>query len=131
MSKASPRIVFFGTPHMAVYVLDALESHGILPALIVCAQDKPQGRGLEMKAPPAKEWAMEREIEVTQPQTLKDESFVQELQNTEWDVFVTTAYAKLIPKNILDIPLHGSLNVHPSLLPKLRGPVPYRLGNSQ
>lgn len=124
MSKDKPLFVFFGTPHFSVVVLDALEHNGLLPALIVTAPDKPQGRGLELTPSPVKQWALERGIDVLTPATLRDEQFVAELQNTEWDVFVVAAYNKLIPKNILETPRHGCLNVHPSLLPKLRGPSP-------
>jgi len=73
---------------------------------------------------PAKAWAIERGIDVLTPTTLTDQQLIAELANTEWDVFVVAAYAKLIPKNILDIPKRGSLNIHPSLLPKFRGPSP-------
>jgi len=119
-----PLFAFFGTPKFAVVVLNALEKNGLLPALVITAPDKKSGRGMEFKPSPAKEWAQERGIDVATPETLKDENFAAELANTEWDVFVVAAYAKLIPKKILDIPTHGSLNVHPSLLPKFRGPSP-------
>jgi methionyl-tRNA formyltransferase len=124
MSTKKPLFAFFGTPHFAVTVLNALESHGIVPALVITAPDKPAGRGMELKEAPAKVWAKERGIDVLTPATLKDEEFFAELQNTEWDVFVVAAYAKLIPKRFLEMPQHGALNVHPSLLPKFRGPSP-------
>ncbi|HWB34075.1 MAG TPA: methionyl-tRNA formyltransferase [Candidatus Paceibacterota bacterium] len=125
MSKhGAPLFAFFGTPRFAVVVLDALEARGLLPALVVTAPDKPRGRGLELSPSPVKEWAQERGIDVMTPATLKDEALVAELGNTEWDVFVVAAYNKLIPKTILDIPHRGSLNIHPSLLPKFRGPSP-------
>lgn len=121
---SNPLFAFFGTPRFAVRVLDALETHGLIPAVVITAPDKPQGRGLEVKASPVKEWALMRKIEVLSPATLRDETFVAELQNTDWDVFLVAAYNKLIPKHILDIPRKGALNVHPSLLPKFRGPSP-------
>lgn len=124
MSKGTPLFAFFGTPHFSVVVLNALEAQGLLPALIITASDKPQGRGLEVTPSPAKQWALERGIDVLTPATLKDEQFASELKNTEWDVFVVAAYNKLIPKSVLEIPSRGCLNVHPSLLPKLRGPSP-------
>jgi len=124
MSSKKPLFAFFGTPQFAVHVLDALEQRGLVPALVVTAPDKPAGRGMELTAAPAKRWAMERGIDVLTPSTLKDESFLIELQNTEWDVFAVAAYAKLIPKNLLEMPRQGVLNVHPSLLPKFRGPSP-------
>lgn len=124
MSSNDYRFVFFGTPRFAVRVLDSLESNGLLPALIVTAPDRPSGRGQELKPSAVKLWAEGREIDVITPETLKDADLVAELGNTEWDFFVTAAYGKLIPKTILDIPRKGSLNVHPSLLPKFRGPSP-------
>ncbi len=119
-----PLFAFFGTPKFAVDVLNALEAHGLVPALIVTAPDKPRGRGLEVSPSPAKAWGFERGIDVVTPTTLKDESFVADLQNSDWDVFVVAAYNKLMPKNVLDIPRKGALNIHPSLLPKFRGPSP-------
>lgn len=128
MSSKQPLFAFFGTPKFSVHVLDALERHGMLPALVVTAPDRPQGRGLVLTPSPVKQWAMERGIDVLTPEKLKNdpsaERLVAELQNTEWDVFVVAAYAKLIPKNILDMPRRACLNVHPSLLPKFRGPSP-------
>ncbi len=124
MEQHTPLFAFFGTPTFAVDVLSALETKGLLPALVITAPDRRQGRGLVLSPCPAKQWAQERGIDVLTPTTLKDEAFVAELANTEWDVFVVAAYAKLIPKNILDIPARGCLNIHPSLLPKFRGPSP-------
>ncbi|MBI2004784.1 methionyl-tRNA formyltransferase [Patescibacteria group bacterium] len=124
MSKPMPRCAFFGTPQFAVHALKALEAQGLSPALVVTAPERPAGRGLNLQPSPAKVWAEEREIDVLEPLSLRDKSFVAELGNTDWDVFVVSAYAKLIPKNILDIPRKGSLNLHPSLLPKFRGPSP-------
>jgi len=124
MSAKEPFFVFFGTPKFSVTVLDALERHGMLPALVVTAPDKPQGRGLVLTPSPTKVWATERGIEVLTPTTLKDEAFIAELQNNDWDIFCVAAYAKLIPKNLLEMPRRGCLNVHPSLLPKFRGPSP-------
>ncbi len=122
--KESPLFAFFGTPHFAVVVLDALEAKGLVPALVITAPDKPRGRGLEVTPCPAKAWAQERGIDVLTPTTLKDEQLVAELKNSEWDVFVVAAYNKLIPTTVLEIPKRGCLNIHPSLLPKFRGPSP-------
>jgi len=119
-----PLFAFFGTPHIATIVLDRLEAHGLVPALIVTAPDRPAGRGLQMTPSPVKLWALERGIDVATPDSLKDPAFVAELQNTDWDVFVVSMYAKLVPPTVLALPKHGCLNVHPSLLPKFRGPSP-------
>lgn len=123
MNKA-PLFAFFGTPRFAVTVLYALERNGLLPALVITAPDKKRGRGMELSPSPAKEWALARGIDVLTPETLKDDAIVAELTNTEWDVFVVAAYAKLIPQTILSLPQKGALNIHPSLLPKFRGPSP-------
>jgi methionyl-tRNA formyltransferase len=119
-----PLFAFFGTPKFGVDVLNALEKNGMLPALVITAPDRKQGRGMVLTPCPVKQWALEREIDVLTPATLKDDAFVTELANSEWDVFVVAAYAKLIPKTVLDIPKHGCINIHPSLLPKFRGPSP-------
>ncbi|MDB5225342.1 MAG: Methionyl-tRNA formyltransferase [Candidatus Adlerbacteria bacterium] len=121
-----PLFAFFGTPRFAVDVLDALEKNGMVPAVVITAPDRPRGRGLEVTPSPAKAWALERGIDVLEPATLKDEQFIADLKNTDWDVFIVAAYAKLIPQAVLDIPRRGCLNVHPSLLPKFRGPSPAR-----
>ncbi|MDP4020935.1 MAG: methionyl-tRNA formyltransferase [Candidatus Adlerbacteria bacterium] len=126
--KNNPLFAFFGTPRFAVVVLDALEAHGLLPALVITAPDKPAGRGQKLTPAPAKVWALGRGIDVLTPATLKDDppagGVVAELGNTDWDVFVVAAYGLLIPNKILDIPRRGALNVHPSLLPKFRGASP-------
>lgn len=118
------KIVFFGTPDVAVGVLDALEERNILPALIVTAPDRQAGRGMKLTAPPAKAWAESRGIDVLQPESIADETLLDELQNTEWDLFLVAAYGKILPKRVLDLPRFKTLNVHPSLLPKLRGASP-------
>lgn len=123
-SKPAPLFAFFGTPKFAVDVLTALEAHGLLPAVVVTAPDKPRGRGMTLSPSPAKRWALERGIDVLTPTTLKDADFLEALHNTPWDVFVVAAYAKLIPRDLLALPRRGILNVHPSLLPKFRGPSP-------
>lgn len=121
----SYKFIFFGTPRFSVRVLDALESADLLPALIVTAPDKPAGRGQELKPSPVKVWATERGIDVLTPEKIKNnEEFLAEIGNTDWDFFVVAAYGKILPQNVLDIPERGVLNVHPSLLPKFRGPSP-------
>lgn len=119
------RIVFFGTPSFSTFVLDELESAGILPALIVTVPDKPADRGLLMKASPVKEWGEERSIDVLQPERLDfSDPAADIILNSEWDMFIVAGYGKLLPSALLAIPKYGTLNVHPSLLPKFRGPSP-------
>jgi methionyl-tRNA formyltransferase len=121
---AKPLFAYFGTPALSTVVLNSLEARGFLPALVVTAPDKPAGRGLELQPSPVKRWALERNIDVVTPEKLRDPQFLAELGNTDWDVFIVAMYAKLIPKELLDMPRRGVLNVHPSLLPKFRGPSP-------
>ncbi|MSR71163.1 MAG: methionyl-tRNA formyltransferase [Candidatus Taylorbacteria bacterium] len=116
-------IAFFGTPDRAVWTLDILHASGFTPAVIITQPDKPQGRKLVLTPPPAKVWAQEHNIPVLQPQKL-DEGFSAELLKYEIELSVVIAYGKIIPKSILDIPKHGTLNIHGSLLPKYRGASP-------
>ena len=123
MNKKDIRFVFFGTPHIAVVALEALKQDGMLPHLVVTAPDKKAGRGMRMQSPPVKECAEENKISVVQPQKL-DDDFIKTLEDEKCDVFVIVAYGKIVPQRIIDIPTHGVLNMHPSLLPKHRGPSP-------
>ncbi len=119
--EETPRIVFFGTSDFSVSILEHLKETALLPTLIVTQPDKPKGRKMVITPPPVKVWAEAEGIPTIQPESLKETP--PELQN-DWDVFVVVAYGKIIPKHILDIPNRGALNIHPSLLPKLRGPSP-------
>jgi methionyl-tRNA formyltransferase len=125
ISLSKPRFVFFGTPDIAVHVLNELERAGYRPDLIVTNPDQPVGRAQTLTPPPTKVWATERGIQVVQPTHLKDEA---ELSSTfsGYDVFIVAAYGKIIPSWLLALPAYGTLNVHPSLLPKLRGASPIR-----
>jgi len=122
-SKTS--FVFFGTPQLAVYVLEELEAAGFTPKLIVTAPDGTTTRGMKLVSPPAKEWAEARDIPLLQPETI-DGTFINTLRENSYEVFVVAAYGKILPKETLEIPKRGILNVHPSLLPKLRGASPVR-----
>jgi len=123
MKKTDLKIVFFGTPLFAVRILERLEEYKLSPTLIITMPDKPQGRKLEVKMPEVKEWAIKKDIEFMQPEKL-DADIISELRNTEWDLFVVASYGNILPKTLLDVPRHGTLNVHPSLLPKYRGASP-------
>lgn len=117
------RIVFFGTPDLAVPSLEAVASAHDLSAL-VCQPDKPKGRGKRLIPPPTKVWAHERGIEVQQPAKLNDGNFEAWLRAQAPEVCVIVAYGRILKQPILDVPAHGYLNVHPSLLPRYRGPSP-------
>lgn len=116
--------VFFGTGDIAVHVLDALAEKGLLPAHIITSPDRPAGRGNTLTPPKVKAWALEHSIPFSQPEKLSVEIFaaIPEAQN----LLVVADYGKLISKSILGLPKHGALNMHPSLLPRLRGPSPIR-----
>lgn len=124
MNQRSIKFVFFGTPEISVTVLKELESTGHVPAIIVTAPDKPQGRGMKLTAPPVKKWAIERNIPVVQP--LKSADIQAAIGSETYDAFVLVAYGKILPQTVIDIPKRGILNVHPSLLPRFRGPSPVR-----
>ncbi len=118
------RYVFFGTPEFAVIVLQKLIDAGYAPSAIVTNPDKPMGRKKIITPPPVKQWVLHSglKIKIFQPEKLKD--IEKELHELNPDLFIVAAYGKIIPKSVLDIPKSGSLNVHPSLLPKHRGPTP-------
>ena len=120
------KFVFFGTPAIAVIILDELKKAGYVPELIVTNPDAPVGRKHILTPPPTKVWARENNVPVIQPKSLKDTTEVPELTGTQWDLMIVAAYGKLIPEWLLALPKHGILNVHPSLLPKLRGASPIR-----
>lgn len=120
------KIVFFGGEPLGVPVLEELRSAGILPNLIVCNPDRPSGRGMQLTKPPVKDWAEAADIEVFQPTSYKDQSELNLLTGAKWDLFVVVAYNFILPKWLIEIPKHGVINVHPSLLPKLRGASPIR-----
>lgn len=118
-------MAFFGTPEFAVHILEELEEVGIVPSIVVTQPDKPAGRGLLLAEPPVKKWALEKGIPVIQPKRLAaEEPDADILWNSEWDLFIVAAYGKILPNSILKLPHRGTLNVHPSLLPKYRGPSP-------
>ncbi len=118
-------IAFFGTPYFSVFPLEALIEAGLAPELVVTIQDKPAGRGLFPRSSPIKTWAQEHDIPVITPEKLTTEDpEAKKLFEQKWDVFVVAGYGKLLPKTILSLPKQGTLNIHPSLLPKYRGPSP-------
>lgn len=119
------KIVFFGTPAFAAPFLEALLTERDFDIIATVTQpDKPAGRGNQLHACPVKMLAEQKSIPVLQPKTLKSTEAVDLLKPLEADLFVVVAYGKIIPKAILDLPKQGCINVHPSLLPKYRGPSP-------
>lgn len=120
------KIAFFGGEPLGVPALESLVRANLTPDLIVCNPDRPGGRGLEMRPPRIKKWATERNLPVFQPTSYKERADLDEILAQEWDLFVVVAYNFILPKWFLELPKHGTLNVHPSLLPKLRGMSPIR-----
>lgn len=118
------RIVFMGTPDFAVPSLQALIDAGHDVCAVYTQPDKPQGRKQILTAPPVKTLALEHDIPVFQPNTLKNEDEQARLRELAPEVIIVVAYGKLLPKAVLDIPQHGCINVHGSLLPRWRGAAP-------
>ena len=118
------KIIFFGTPEFAVPSLEALinSKHNIVG--LVCQPDRPKGRGRKLSPPPTKILAEENSIAVLQPEKIKTNDFFEQLSKLTPDLICVTAYGKIIPKNILDLPRYGCINVHASILPKYRGAAP-------
>ena len=120
--KTSTQIVFFGTPDFSVTILEELKKSDYTPSLVITAPDKKIGRKHILTRPPVAQWAYENSIPFLQPQHPKEvQSKLSALVNT---VFIVAAYGYIIPQSILDIPTHGTLNVHTSILPKYRGACP-------
>lgn len=120
--SSRPNIVFWGTPRFAIPVLDALEAAGFLPSLVITAPDKPVGRKQILTPSPVSNWATARGITVRKPAKLRTD--LVDLDFSKFDVGIVAAYGKIIPQAMIDGPTHGTLNVHPSLLPKHRGASP-------
>jgi methionyl-tRNA formyltransferase len=118
-----PSIVFFGTDYVSICILEELKKNSFLPDLIVTQPDKPQGRKMIVTPPDVKVWADENNIQTLQPEVF-DEDFINEITKQDWDLFIVASYGKIIPNKVLEIPKYKTLNIHPSLLPKYRGPTP-------
>jgi methionyl-tRNA formyltransferase len=118
------RIVFMGTPEFAIPSLEAILYSGYNIIGVVTQPDRPKGRGKKLTPPPVKEWAVERNIPVYQPEKVKDSAFVEVLKQLAPDLIVTAAFGQILSEEILNIPPLGCINVHASLLPKYRGASP-------
>ena len=120
------RIIYLGTPHIATIPLRALHAlPGVTIVAVVTQPDRPSGRGRQLTPPPVKVVAQELGITtILQPETLKDDAVVAQLASVAPDVGVVAAYGEILRANVLAIPHHGYLNIHPSLLPRHRGPAP-------
>lgn len=118
-----PKIVFMGTPDFSVSILEKVHSeYGV--SLVVTQPDKPVGRKRVYTAPPVAEKAKELGIDLYQPERIKAESALEKIQSYKPDLIITAAYGQILPKQVLDLPKFGAVNVHASLLPKHRGGAP-------
>ena len=120
----SPRVLFAGTPEFARASLLALVDGGFRPLVVLTQPDRPAGRGKQLTASPVKTCAVDNGIDVLQPVTLRDAAVQEALRALEPDILVVAAYGLILPQAVLDIPTHGCLNVHASLLPRWRGAAP-------
>lgn len=116
---------YFGGEPLGVPVLEELKAAGFLPSLIVASPDRRSGRGQKIKSPAVKIWAEENNIPVWQPTDFSDQANCKE-KLQDFDLFVVVAYNKILPEWLINLPKHKTLNVHPSLLPLLRGASPIR-----
>lgn len=119
------KIVFMGTPDFAKESLRAIyeAKHNIVG--VVTNIDKPRGRGMKLQPSEVKQYALEKELVLYQPEKIKrNQNFIEEIKKLKPDVICVVAYGKLLPKEILEIPPYGCINVHASLLPKYRGAAP-------
>ena len=119
------KIVFMGTPDFAKVSLESLYKAGYNIEAVVTNIDKPKGRGMKLISSPVKQFAEENGLKVLQPEKIKNNfDFIEEIKNINPDVICVVAYGKILPKEILEIPKLGCINVHGSLLPKYRGAAP-------
>lgn len=121
---AIDRLVFFGTPEFAVPTLAALVEAGRAPVRVVTQPSKPAGRGQRLEDPPVARWAREHGLEVLQPRKVREAEFLAAMRELAPDAAVVVAFGQIFPRALLDIPPHGCINVHASLLPKYRGASP-------
>ena len=124
MTTSRYRIIFMGTPEFAVPSLKALLDHGEQVVAVVCQPDKPKGRGRKLSPPPVKELALAAGIPVLQPTRVRTAEFLEELRGYHPDLMVVTAYGRILPGPLLNLPPLGTINVHGSLLPRYRGAAP-------
>lgn len=117
------KVVFMGTPEFAVTVLDRILAAGHEVVGVVTTPDKPAGRGQRLHFSDVKNYALEHHLFLMQPEKMKDEAFVQQLQELQADVFVVVAF-RMLPKVVYAMPPKGTFNVHASLLPQYRGAAP-------
>ncbi len=117
------RIVFMGTPHFAVGILQRLVEEGYTIAGVITSPDKPAGRGRKLSQSAVKEYALSQNLPILQPTNLKDEEFLEELKALKANLQIVVAF-RMLPKVVWSLPEYGTFNLHASLLPKYRGAAP-------
>ena len=122
--NAQLKILFMGTPEFAVPSLNLLIENGLNIIAVVTQPDRPKGRGRKHEAPPVKIAAGRFHLPVLQPERVRDEAFLQVFRELAPDMVVLVAFGQILPKEIIESPPHGCINLHPSLLPKYRGAAP-------
>ncbi|SDD41421.1 methionyl-tRNA formyltransferase [Sporomusa acidovorans] len=118
------KTIFMGTPDFAVPCLDMLVKEGYYIAAVVTQPDRPRGRGQKLAFSPVKEAALHYNLSIIQPENVKNDDFYHQIAALAPDVIVVVAFGQLLPKKLLELPTHGCINVHASLLPKYRGSAP-------
>lgn len=118
------KIIFAGTPDFAVPTLAALIAAGHEIVMVLTQPDRPAGRGMKLKASPVKELALQHNLPIYQPETLKTPESREPLAHLDADAMVVAAYGLILPQAVLDVPKRGCYNVHASLLPRWRGAAP-------
>ncbi|MDD2898289.1 MAG: methionyl-tRNA formyltransferase [Desulfuromonadaceae bacterium] len=118
------RTIFMGTPEFACPTLQRLIQRNDQVVAVITQPDRPKGRGQKLMPPPVKELAEKNGIPVHQPPKVRDPAFIEIIRELKPDVIVVVAFGQILPKALLDIPLHGCINVHASLLPRYRGAAP-------
>lgn len=118
------RILFMGTPDISVPTLEALIESEHQVVGVVSQPDRPKGRGKLLQHTPVKELALKHELAIFQPNRVKDEGFIEQIQALNVDLAVVIAFGQILPKDFLDLPKYGCINIHASLLPKYRGAGP-------
>ena len=129
MSKKKLNFAFFGSSKFSLDILKVLKKNKFTPSLVVTTPDRPAGRGQTIAPTPVKVWAEENSVPTFQPLDYKEDSInklksLNPKRTEEWDFFIVASYGSILPEKVISMPNFKSLNVHPSLLPKLRGSSP-------
>ena len=120
------RVVFMGTPDIAATCLNKILEDGFQVVGVYTQPDRPKNRGMKLAYSPVKELALTHDLPVFQPENFREEETVEQLRQLQPDVVAVVAYGRILPQSVLDIPKHGCINIHASLLPSYRGSAPYQ-----